>query len=126
MDEKNRRIKELELEVENEKMEQKKQLDLLDQEVILIPLYEWIIGLKWPCYSNNSIASYLNYLYSNKLLQGCKSLACMQFTLINVMQIWWSLKLKIIKSNLIENKSFFYKNDNMCTMKSSYLWGAKV
>lgn len=96
MDEKNRRIKELELEVENEKMEQKKQLDLLDQEVILIPLYEWIIGLKWPCYSNNSIASYLNYLYSNKLLQGCKSLACMQFTLINVMQIWWSLKLKII------------------------------
>lgn len=124
MDEKNRRIKELELEVENEKMEQKKQLDLLDQEVILIPLYEWIIGLKWPCYSNNSIASYLNYLYSNKLLQGCKSLACMQFTLINVMQIWWSLKLKIIKSNLIENKSFFYKNDNMCTMKSSYLWGA--
>lgn len=96
MDEKNRRIKELELEVENEKMEQKKQLDLLDQEVILIPLYEWIIGLKWPCYSSNSIASYLNYLYSNKLLQGCKSLACMQFTLINVMQIWWSLKLKII------------------------------
>lgn len=45
MDEKNRRIKELELEVENERMEQKKQLDLLDQEVILIPLYEWIIGL---------------------------------------------------------------------------------
>lgn len=40
MDEKNRRIKELELEVENEKMEQKKQLDLLDQEVILIP-FKW-------------------------------------------------------------------------------------
>lgn len=45
MDEKNQRIKELELEVENEKMEQKKQLDLLDQEVILIPLSEQIIGL---------------------------------------------------------------------------------
>lgn len=72
MDEKNRRIKELELEVENEKMEQKKQLDLLDQEVILIPLSEQIIGLTWPCYSNNSIASHLNY--SNKLLTGCTRL----------------------------------------------------
>lgn len=38
MDDKNRRIKELEQLVEQEKMEQKKQLDLLDQEVILISL----------------------------------------------------------------------------------------
>jgi hypothetical protein len=41
MDEKNRRIKELELEVEQEKLEQRKQLELLDQEVILIPLFQW-------------------------------------------------------------------------------------
>ena len=46
MDDKNRRIKELEQLVEQEKMEQKKQLDLLDQEVILIS--SRIIPLKMP------------------------------------------------------------------------------